>query len=185
MNDMEMPDMEAMGWAGESNEVSQEKIDQVKENQKKAKKIRWQIKSSQIKNKKEAKMLAIIFNIKSDKILKFVLTLLQNDIDIKVIFGIFVPLLEKDVKEKHESLKKIIKKYDRKITSLKDYGEFINKNITTHDKIQKLNQDQFTNFIKDILYHFNINNLKKQKDKAQNSKQFDKDLFQTTKNTIY
>lgn len=163
--------------------VSEEDLGRVSEDLKKAWQARQQIQAQHIKDKNSAIMLQILLQINDDRLLSRVVALIDDHLEINEIFMFFVPFFQDNIIVSW--LKEQFKAGFIDIYSLTDLTTFVKNTMQKLEKTQNIPQIDFISFIKDIIYYFDIGNIKTLAQKSDRFEEYDERLQKSLFEEIY
>lgn len=167
-----MWDLESMwlevGEEGEQSESPKETEEQaqqrIADDEKKAKQIKKQLQSFQQQNKNLAMLLSMIFqSIEDEDILWYVHDFLfQKDVELEEIFMVFLPYLKEKVNRMNSPfINEKFWKIDYNISdSVSDYSRYIKENIWNSKLIKEIQDREFIDFLKRVIYYFDVWGIK-------------------------
>ena len=130
----------------------------VTENLKKSKKVQAQIQKQSAHNNDLAIMLWMLLNkVSDDNLIKKVVMLISEDVDIVEIFSLFVPFCKNEVSQNP----KIMEHFPSIISvdSLSWYSDYIHKNLKSSNSLKNIEKSFFISIIYDIALYFDIGNI--------------------------
>ncbi len=163
--------------------VSEADLGRVSENLKKAWQARQQIQAQHIKDRNSALMLQILLQINEDSLLSKVVGLIDSHLEIKDVFMFFVPFFQDSITTNW--LKELFQDSFIDIYSLTDLTHFVKITMNKLNNIDNIPKNDFILFIKDIIYYFDIWNIKTLASKSDKFEEYDERLQKSLFEEIY
>ncbi len=168
------------GWES-VKESSEEQQKKVSEDQKKAKQVKKQLQKTSENSQSVAKFLSLLFKkVQNDKIIFYIWDFLfKKWLNFEDLFIVFFPYV--DPKSESIDISFVEKKkwkVDYNISNtVNAYSDYLKKYMNRSDILQKISKDDLKDFLKNVMFYFEIWEIKKSKEKNE-LQEFSNDLEQ-------